>query len=140
MAEHPQPMGYRIRSSLGTFFPRIARSFLLVGALALISLLLVLPAWYLASTYPQAYTWGTLSLVALALLIRGILSLDQTLRRYGVGYFYRHILVPYLVQRVPSLVLGILGVVSLFFFLTENYAPAALLALLFFLGIGLRIL
>lgn len=140
MAEHPHPAGYRFISSLKAFTPRLGKSLLAVAALGLISLLLVLPTWYLASNFPQGYTWTIISLIFLALVIRGILALHRSIQRYGLRQMMRKMFLPFLAQRVPGFVLGSLGILALFFFLTENLALAALLAFLFFLGVGLRIL
>lgn len=140
MAEHPAPLGHHLERSLKRLVTRVGKVFLVLALLVTLSLLMVLPTWYLAQNHPRLYTVAALILIAVAILVRATLSLRASLKRYGRAYFLSQVFLPTLGRLVPRFLLGLSGLAAVFFLMAENYAPASLAAFLFFLGVGLRIL
>jgi len=140
MPEHPHPLSHRFQLTIKSFFFRLAKILLGLFAITLGSLLIVLPTWYAANFYPQTYSISVIIILSVTILTFLIDNFLKALKRWGWNYLMIQIILPKLKQLVPGLFLTLLGLSALFFLLTEKFAPASLLGLLFFLGVGLRIL
>lgn len=139
MPEHPQPLSERLRRGLLTLGSRVLKTALALALILASALAFVLPVWYLATRHPQEYTVGVLALMTIGTLALLVLSVRADIRRLGFSEWLHSRLLPWLRNRIPVLVLEVIAILALLFAALERYAPAALLAFLFFLGLGMRL-
>ncbi|GEM_PF-6053481 len=139
MPEHPNPLQHQFSVGIKKILSSSGKTLLALVAIALVSLVIVLPAWFFSINYPVFYSWGILALgmgVALLSLLNYVL---EATRKIGWKTWLKNAVFPTLLRKVPSYIIAILGVASLIFFILEIPAPAALFGLLFFLGLGIHL-